>query len=271
MKRILALVSCAIALAFVSGTTLISAENGQKIGKATVRAVQGQVTWSINGGPPQRLHVNEVLDPGATVMTGPDSHADLSVNGVSSVVRISADSKIQLSKMTYYGTMREGDRETYLNLQAGEILGNVKKISGNSRYEIETPHGVAGIRGTDFQITIALNPDGTYAVTFTSVTGQVIVSAVVNNQTVVHILNTGESWTPGYGDVKEVALVDREQALAILSIIEQNPFLAPPPPPPPPNNPFPTGGPPEGQAPPTTTPSDGTVSTTPPGGGGGGN
>ena len=66
MKRILALASCALALAYVGGTTLISAENGQKIGKATVRAVQGQVTWSINDSPPQRLHVNEVLDPGAT-------------------------------------------------------------------------------------------------------------------------------------------------------------------------------------------------------------
>jgi hypothetical protein len=251
-------------LAYVSGTTLISAEDGQKVGKATVRAVQGQVTWTVNGSPPTKLRVNAVLDPGATIITGPDSHADLSVNGVSSVVRVGPDSKIQLSKMTYYGTMREGDRETYLNLQGGEILGNVKKITGNSRYEIETPHGVAGIRGTDYQVTIALNPDGTYAVTFTSVTGQVIVSAVVNGQTVVHILNTGESWTPGQGDVKEISLVDRQQALDILNIIEQS-LTTPPPPPPPFTQPFPTGGPPMGQAPtPLTPPSPNTTTTTPP-------
>ena len=73
MKRILALVSCVIALAYVSGTTLISAEDGQKTGKATVRAVQGQVTWTINGNPPMPLHVNAVLEPGATIITGPDS------------------------------------------------------------------------------------------------------------------------------------------------------------------------------------------------------
>jgi hypothetical protein len=168
--------------------------------------------------------------------------------------------------MTYYGTMREGDRETYLNLQSGEILGNVKKISGNSRYEIETPHGVAGIRGTDFQISIALNADGSYAVTFTSVTGQVIVSAVVNNQTVVHILNTGESWTPGQGDVKEVALVDRNQELEILNIIENNNGTLVFPPPPVLHNPFPTGGPPGGQTPPTTsTPPPVSTDTTNPG------
>ena len=264
MKRTLALISCALTLAYVSGTTLISAENGQKMGRATVRAIQGDVTYTINGSPPMKLRVNSVLEPGATIITGPDSHADVSVNGVSSVVRVSADSKIQLSKMSYYGTMREGDRDTYLNLQSGEILGNVKKISGNSRYEIETPHGVAGIRGTDFQITIALAPDGRYLVTFTSVTGQVIVSAVVNNQTVVHILNTGESWTPGEGDVKEVALVDQTQALDILNLIEAFNGQIIEPPIPVITQVFPTGGPPQGGGVPTPSPNSTTTTTTPP-------
>ncbi|HWD18030.1 MAG TPA: FecR family protein [Verrucomicrobiae bacterium] len=249
MKRTLALITCALTLAFVGGTTLISAENGQKVGKATVRAVKGNVTWQVNGGPLQKLRVNQTLDPGATVITGPDSHADLSVNGVSSVVRISPDSKIQLDKMNYWGTMREGDRETYLHLQGGEVLGNVKKISGNSRYEIETPHGVAGIRGTDFQITINIKPDGSFAVTFTSVTGQVIVSAIVSGSTVTHILQTGQSWTPGDGDVRAATTASLVVAQQIIDVLNRdlggNLTL---PPPPGVKPPFDTGGEPHPSA-----------------------
>ncbi len=243
MKRTLALLSCAAVLAFVSGSTLISAENGQKVGKATVRALEGDVTYTVNGSAPMKVHANMTLEPGSTIITGPDSHCDLSVNGVSSVVRVNADSKIELQKMFFYGTMRAGDRETMLDLKAGGVLGNVKKISGNSRYEIETPHGVAGIRGTDFQITINVKPDGTFSVTFSSITGQVIVAADVNGQTVTHILNTGESWTPGEGDVYQTTIATQQQAEQIARLIGQEVVQALQlPPTPGPQNPFPTGG-----------------------------
>ena len=242
--------ACALALAFVGGTTLHSAENGRKEGHATVKAVHGTVDYQINDGQWMSVKPFMTLAAGAIIRTGPESYADVSVNGQSSAVRIDAESKLEIASMFYVGSQREGDKETLLDLKTGSILGNVKKITANSRYEIKTPHGVAGIRGTDFQVTVVLRPDGNYQVTFTSVTGQVIVSAVVAGATVVRILNTGESWTPGDGDVHPTP--DQEKALwtAVLvdlknNVIGSGPTVGPgggggnnpPPPPQPPPNP----------------------------------
>jgi len=250
MKRTLALILCALTLAYIGGTTLTSAENGMKIGKATVRAVHGTVQYTINDGPPMKVRVNMTLDPGATIITGPESYTDLSVNGISSVVRINADSKLVLKEMQYYGSLFSGDQQTMIDLKSGEILGNVKKISADSRYEINTPHGVAGIRGTDFQVTIKLAPDGRFLVTFTSVQGVVIVSALVgaNAAPVVKTLTSGQSWTPGEGDVVATELVPLRQALRVLTVLAQYVIFTPPPTPGP-HNPFgETGGPAPGES-----------------------
>ena len=90
----------------------------------------------------------------------------------------------------------------YLNLRKlAKRYGNVKKISGNSRYEIETPHGVAGIRGTDFpDHDQAGSPDGAlFGDLHQRQRGKVIVSAVVNNQKlVIHDPEHGRIlWTLG--------------------------------------------------------------------------
>ena len=116
-------------------------------------------------------------------------------NGVVSAVRITENTTMAIPEMTRIGSARNADTETMLDLSTGTVLGNVKKLTANSRYEIKTPHGVAGIRGTDFQVTVTLEG----VTTFTSVLGEVIVSAVINNVPVVKVLRTGESWTPAPG------------------------------------------------------------------------
>ncbi len=200
--------------------------------------MQGDCKWQINGGPVQRLRVNAVLEPGAaTIITGPNSHVDLSVNGVSSSVRIDADSKIELSKMNYYGGSKQGDRETYLNLKGGGVLGNVRKISGNSRYESRPRTESPASAEPTSKSPLAPRRMAPFNVTFTSVTGQVIVAAQVGGTTVTHILNTGDSWTPGQGDVVKVTLAQQQQAQVIANIIAaetgQTVTLPPPSTPPP--------------------------------------
>jgi len=43
--------------------------------------------------------------------------------------------------------------DTQLDLRAGRVLGTVKKMNSASKYEIKLPNGVAGIRGTFYDIT----------------------------------------------------------------------------------------------------------------------
>jgi hypothetical protein len=43
--------------------------------------------------------------------------------------------------------------ETQLDLKAGHIFGSVKKMSAASKYEVKIPNGVAGVRGTVYDIS----------------------------------------------------------------------------------------------------------------------
>lgn len=202
MKRLQIVVVFLAALALGSAMTVQADQPGTIPGKATVRFVKGNVQYSV-GGVPLPLKANMQLVAGATITTGPDSYADISVNdGMSALVRVSADTTLVLDKMDIIGAQREGDTETMLDLKAGTILGQVKKVSANSRFEIKTPHGVAGVRGTDWSVTVIQLPDGHNQVTFTSLEGTLVASAVVNGALQTETLTGGMSWTVGGPVVK---------------------------------------------------------------------
>jgi hypothetical protein len=225
MKSIRTIAAYLLVLALAGVSSLKSAEPGRVQTKAIVRSVTGDVSFTKPDGTTGKLKVNMQLEPGVTITTGPDSTVYLSVNGLSSAVRIQPDTTMAISEMSRIGSARQGDTDTMLDLRTGAIMGSVQKVGGNSHYEVKTPHGVAGIRGTDFQITVSLLPNGTYQVTFTSVTGQVIVSAIVNGASEVRTLRTGQSWTPGDGDVRPTPqyLLNQYQTLiaAMITFINQ--------------------------------------------------
>jgi hypothetical protein len=194
MKKTQIALLCALTLIVVGSIRAV--EEGRKEGKATVRSVHGTVEY-LDNSVWLPVRPNMKFDAGITIRTGSDGMADLSVNGFSSAVRITNNTTLQIPTMTYVGTAREGDTTTMLNLVSGSVLGNVKKITKNSRYEIMTPHGVAGVRGTDFGVSAILTEDHKWTVTFNSITGTITVSAVINGVTVTHTLTTGTSWVIG--------------------------------------------------------------------------
>jgi hypothetical protein len=178
--------------------SLHAAEEGMKQGKATVRSVHGTVDYQADpNGAWMPVRPNMKFPAGVTFRTGPDGTADISVNGTASAVRITNSTVLQIPTMSYVGSAREGDTTTMLNLQTGSVIGNVKKITANSRYEIMSPHGVAGIRGTDFGVDAIPLQDGKFDVTFKSITGVITVSAIINGVTVTHTLTTGTLWHIG--------------------------------------------------------------------------
>jgi hypothetical protein len=250
MKRTQIILVCALVLALAGVTTLHSTEEGLRQGKATVRSAHGTVEYLDNGAwlP---VKVNMKFAPGVAIRTGADGQCDISVNGTSSAVRLTNSTTLQIPTMSASGGASDGDTTTMLNLLTGSVLGNVKKISANSRYEIMTPHGVAGVRGTDFKVEAIPTQDGKFDVTFSSITGVITVSAVINGLTVTHTLTTGTSWEIGE-DVRQmrIELMEFYQAQIlqlIQSIINPNGPGGPPTGPhnPPAPTPFP-GGPPRG-------------------------
>ena len=108
---------------------------------------------------------------------------------------------VELTKMDVHGTGPAADTETVLTVKYGTILYSVRKLSANSRYEVHTPNGVAAVRGTDFQVTVTTLATGKVRVSYTCVTGQLLVSADVDGQIVTKVLATSQQWVPGEGDV----------------------------------------------------------------------
>ncbi|MDB6053306.1 MAG: FecR protein [Verrucomicrobiales bacterium] len=206
---------CGLAVLALSLVTSAQAET-VKQGKATVRAVRGTAKYKGADGVWLPLKVGKNLGQGDTVSTSPDTTVDLFLGQNGPVVRVTGDTTMGLDALNYTDTGADAVINTQLNLSNGRILGNVKKLASASKYEIKTPNGVAGIRGTDFDVTVEVRGQQ-YVVHFTSVSGTLIASAVVNGQTVTSVINTGETWTPGTGGNTTVPAAALQQAVNLIA------------------------------------------------------
>src|SRR5262245_58910361 len=174
------LVGCAVALAFIS----TAAAQGAMDGAAKVVRVKGPARYTTGNNVWQPIRVGDVLRSGTVIQTSTEegSFVDLVLGdgnaalpqavtyrpGVTdsmatstmgfrpsseqNVVRIWANSALGIDKLTMMQTGADTVTETQLDLKQGRITGNVKKMSAASKYEVKLPNGVAGVRGTLFDI-----------------------------------------------------------------------------------------------------------------------
>jgi hypothetical protein len=182
------------------------------------------------------------LDSGASITTGHHCSVYLTVNGLSSSVRVDPDTTLVISRMDRSQANPRDESQTVLNVKAGLIIGQVKKVSANSSYEIETPNGLAQIRGTDFGIDVFKKPTGVSLTTFSCFQGRILVSAPIGDLIQTNLLNTGQAWVPGEGEPGPIPKSELDR-------FELDPFPRPEPPLPPPPQiaiqpVFPTGSPP---------------------------
>jgi hypothetical protein len=173
------LVGCAIALALVSTAMAQGLDAAAKVirVKGPGRYTTGNNVW-------QPVRAGDVLRAGTVIQTSTEegSYVDLVLGDVNAsvpqpvtykpyipdsiatsstsfrptseqnVVRIWANSALGIDKLTAMQTGAEMVTETQLDLKQGRITGNVKKMSAASKYEVKLPNGVAGVRGTTYDI-----------------------------------------------------------------------------------------------------------------------
>lgn len=179
------LVTC-VALSFV---TAAGAQNEQE-GKAIVRALLGTPEYSKAGAAFVPLKVNTILHAGDVVKTKEGDHVDLFLGKNNGVVQVTPNSTLLLDKLSFKDTGAEIVSDTQLDVRAGTIHGKVNKMANASKYEIKTPRGVAGIRGTKYsvsasgQVTVA---EGTVIVVY-------VIGGVAQPPITVH---AGETVMPG--------------------------------------------------------------------------
>ena len=149
-------VVCIIAFAFL-GFVMTTEAQEIKQGKAIVRAItKGTAKYKdpasgVNEWTP--LKVDTILKEGAVVETDATGVVDLFLGVNGPVVRITPATQLALDKLTFSRAGGEVVIETQLDLKAGTILGTVKKLAAASKYEVKTPVGVCGIRGTEYCIS----------------------------------------------------------------------------------------------------------------------
>jgi hypothetical protein len=145
----------------------------------------------------------------------------LNVNGLTSSVRVAGETTLALKSMDRVGSRHQGVTETMLVLQVGSLLCHVSKLPADAKYEISTPCGVAGIRGTDGSVTVTQIGNGQYEATFQAVQGDMVASAPVASAVETKTLNSGEAWTVGRDVVpvqKEILRKQREQIRQLLTL-----------------------------------------------------
>ncbi len=124
------------------------------VGSARVDAVRaGAAHYSTDGVTWNEVKKGVVLGPGATIKTDTLGVVDLYLGRNGPFLRVTPDTTLVLTTLNVDKGAGETIVTTELGLRAGKIQGVVRKMSAASRYEVVTPVGVVGIRGTKYQVS----------------------------------------------------------------------------------------------------------------------
>lgn len=209
---IVGLVGCLLAVASVNHVSAQSTTDGivKVVGKG------GAAQYFLPGdSKPHPLKVGMIIKPGTTIQTatGMGNYVDLVLNNSHATeapeaspseiahytpkaeqdgIRIKENSVLVIDKLTITQTGADTVTDTELDLKAGTILGTVKKLSPTSKYEVKIPNGVAGIRGTIYELSasgILRVLSGSVVVAYVGPDGNVVTQVVSAGQQ--FDLNTG--------------------------------------------------------------------------------
>jgi len=195
----------------------------------TVVRIQGQARYSLGDNNWHPLVVGKVLRSGAIIQSAVDSSVDIvlsadpvgmpqaaiapttmvmapdsKVRGFASyeptvqqnVIRMWGNTVLAVDKLTQFETGVQTVSDTELDLRAGRIFFNVKKMSATSQFIIKIPNGVAGIRGTYGWI----DSKGPMAIG----SGSGVISVINNGKPVTEEVNAGFQFDPDTGNVTPI-------------------------------------------------------------------
>ena len=165
---------CALAFLMAMGSQLHSQKQA---GAVIIISMEGGVTVKKADGtalPPQEVAVGKSIYDGHTLEGPQGAKAVLLFSNGSLTTLDGKDYKFQFvinqfKQETFEGspdTLGEAEAEpsqstTKLSLNYGEMYFKVKKLNAGSSFEIDSPIGSAGIRGTDGELRVKLNENGT--------------------------------------------------------------------------------------------------------------
>ena len=192
MKRV------SFVVGLIAAGLLSSAEANTRDGQALVQTVSGEAKFSVDGDKWLPLQTGQLLKTGAVVKTGAKARADLFLGINGSLLRLDADTELKFNRLAIKVSPIEHMAETEMELRSGRVIGNVRKLPMGSSYVLNTPKGVADVKGTVYDI----NADGELIV----VSGKVNYTDNATGKEV--LIASGEKYVGG----RELKAADDEKA-----------------------------------------------------------
>ncbi len=131
--------------------------------RAVLTALEGAVLLQAAGqatAVPARKNME--LKSGDRIITGKDGSCTVRYDG-GSTTRIGPDSRVDFTHLSRQGA--DGPETTVLSTQRGTVWNNAKDVvARNSRFEVNTPAAVAGVRGTFWKSVVLSNGDTLFIV-----------------------------------------------------------------------------------------------------------
>ncbi len=142
-----------LAITMMATSSSFAAAKPSTTAKGTVVSVSGGAVVVDEGGKSTPIKKGTIIREGHTIRTDTKGTItiDLDANGEALSVRPASELKFEALRSSSRGGQKVTD--TKIDLRKGSILGNVKKLASASKYEVKTAKGVAGIRGTSFEIS----------------------------------------------------------------------------------------------------------------------
>ncbi|MFZ1072295.1 MAG: FecR domain-containing protein [Verrucomicrobiia bacterium] len=193
-------------------------------GVATIIRIQGEARYSLGDGSWHPLLAGKMLGPGSILQTGHNGTVDMvlgrtvempqaspwpdrigpapdaNIRGLidykpsveQNMVRMTGDTMLAIDTLTILDTGVDAVSDTELDLKQGRIFCSVRKLSAASQYLIKIPNGIAGVRGTLFEI----DASGWCAVLKHSV---LIALAGPDSATMPYVVGEGNQFNPATG------------------------------------------------------------------------
>lgn len=119
---------------------------------AKVRFVKGSVKRKSNGKWTMIRRAGTVLLQNDLIKTGKSSKVEIQFDD-GSLLQLTSDSQLSLKEYAY----SKNGRKSNLNLKNGAIFANVNKLRKRSQFKVTTVTAVAGVRGTEFFVSLDKN------------------------------------------------------------------------------------------------------------------
>jgi uncharacterized cupredoxin-like copper-binding protein len=142
----------ALAAAAFLGAISMQAETTRSL-RAEVHAVTGSASFQLPGKAATRIRPGTTIPAGAVITTGAGSTVDVWLGRNTGVIRLSPNTTLRISTLKSTDTGSDVVTETAIELQEGEIFGNVNKMTQASTYEITLPDGKVEVAQSRFQLT----------------------------------------------------------------------------------------------------------------------